>query len=152
MKNFRNTCGKFATGVTLITTSQVGNTAGITVNAFMSISLEPHLVAISINRGKKIREALIHNGKFAISVLARDQEKWSRHFGGTPQDGFTPAFTDFHGAQVVPGALAYFEASIVSQHEEGDHTLFIGQVNHHSCSSGEPLLFFEGAYTQRAVL
>lgn len=146
MRAFRNACGKFATGIVVITTEHEGKVHGMTANGFMSVSLDPNLVLISIDNSKRMHQFLHESKKYAISVLAHHQEKWSRHFAGSPQDDLLVEFVDFHGAKVVPEACAYFETSVVSTHIEGDHTFFVGQVNNFACTEDDPILYFKGSY------
>ena len=146
MREFRNACGKFATGIVVITTEHEGMVHGMTANGFMSVSLDPNLILISIDNNKRMHKLLKESKKYAISILAHHQERWSRHFAGSPQEDFAVEFQDFHGAKVITDAVAYFETSIVSQHEEGDHTLFVGKVNHFECNEQDPILFFKGSY------
>lgn len=148
MREFRNSCGKFATGIVIITTEHDGIVHGMTANGFMSISLDPTLVLISIDNNKKMNALLKSSKKYAISILAHHQEQWSRHFAGAPQEDFAVDFLDFNGVKVIPGAAAYFEASVVSMHQEGDHTLFVGHVNHFESNDQDPILFYKGSYKQ----
>jgi len=143
---FRRTCGRFGTGVTIVTTRVEGHTHGMTANAFMSVSLEPPLVLVSIGRSAKMRELLERAGRYAVSVLAEDQRDLALHFAGRPQAGLEIPFGERIGMPVIEGALAQVVARVVQKVEAGDHVLFIGRVEHMECRDGAPLLFYGGRF------
>ena len=146
---FRDAMGKFATGVTVLTTENEGVPHGMTANGFMSVSLDPKLVVISIGHKAKFLEKVQASGKFAVNILADDQEHYSRHFAGRP--GEEPVvFNQLEGLPVLDGVVAQIACQVVSTHVEGDHTLFIGQVLDLQLTDKEPLLFFSGQYRQLA--
>ena len=144
----RRTLGMFATGVTVITTRERDQVHGMTANAFMSVSLEPPLVLISVDRRTKMC-ALLYGGRhFGVSVLAEGQEALSDRFAGrTPLDAAVePRFEVVHDTPLVEGALAHFVANIVRSYWGGDHSLFLGLVEYARYSEGTPLLFHGGHY------
>ena len=145
----RKTLGMFATGVTVITTREGDQVHGMTANAFMSVSLEPPLVLISVDRRTKMC-ALLYTGRyFGVSVLAEGQAKLSDRFAGrTPLDAAVePRFEVVHDTPLVAGALAHFSANIVRSYWGGDHSLFLGQVEYaRYTEGGSPLLFHGGRY------
>lgn len=147
---FRNAMGKFATGVTVLTTLQDGAPHGMTANAFMSVSLDPKLVAISIGHKARFLEKVTEARKFGVSILAADQECYSRVFAGQT-DGL-PQFVDLAGMPVLDGAVVQLACEVVSTHIEGDHTLFIGRVVDIQIEDKNPLLFFGGKYRKLAEL
>jgi flavin reductase (DIM6/NTAB) family NADH-FMN oxidoreductase RutF len=143
---FRRTLGMFATGVTVITT-RVGELAhGMTANAFMSVSLQPPLVLISVDRRARLH-ALMHEGaRFGISVLAADQEELSEYFARRAQGPVEVRFDVVHATPLVEGALAHLVARVVRSYWGGDHSLFLGQVEYARYGEGRPLLFHGGRY------
>ena len=143
----RRTFGLFATGVTIIATRRGDQVHGMTANAFMSISLEPPLVLISVDRRAKMC-ALLHEGAtYGVSVLGEDQSALSDHFAGRPEEGSpVPQFHVVRDTPVVEGALAQFVARIVRSYWGGDHSLFLGQVEYARTGTGAPLLFHGGRY------
>ena len=142
---FRDTMGKFATGVTVLTTENDGEPHGMTANGFMSVSLDPKLVVISIGHKAKFLEKVQISGKFAVNILSAEQEHYSRHFAGRP--GEEPIeFNKLAGIPVLNGVVAQIACEVVRAHVEGDHTLFIGQVLEVNITDQEPLLFFGGQY------
>lgn len=147
-KRFRNTLGRFATGVTVITTRDGDRIHGMTANAFISVSLDPPLVLVSLDNRCNMHRMLPSTGRFGISVLAEDQEHLSTHFAGRPIEGFEASFVTREGVPVLDQAIAYVVAHVVSTHPAGDHTLYIGHVDHFESRDGKPLLFYAGKYRQ----
>ena len=138
----------FATGVTVITTRKGQQVHGMTANAFMSVSLEPPLVLISIDRRTKMCSILHEDARFGVSVLADDQRALSDRFAGRAQDGAAaPEFKVVHETPIVEGAAAHFVARVCRSYWGGDHSLFLGRVEF-ACFSEDarPLLFHGGQY------
>ena len=144
---FRRTLGMFATGVTVLTARVAEQVHGMTANAFMSVSLSPPLVLISIDRRAKMG-ALLHEGtRFGVSVLEARQTGLSDRFAGRIADDVPePAFEVVHETPLVEGALAHLVARVVRSYWGGDHLLFVGQVEFARYGEGRPLLFHGGRY------
>lgn len=142
---FRDAMGKFATGVTVLTTENEGEPHGMTANGFMSVSLDPKLVVISIGHKAKFLEKVSASKKFGVNILAADQEHYSRHFAGKPGDD-PVQFDSLEGVPVLGGVVAQIACKVVASHVEGDHTLFIGEVLNLKLEEKDPLLFFGGKY------
>jgi flavin reductase (DIM6/NTAB) family NADH-FMN oxidoreductase RutF len=144
---FRRTLGMFATGVTVLTTRVEEQVHGMTANAFMSVSLRPPLVLISIDRRARMG-ALLHEGtRFGVSVLEARQTGLSDRFAGRVADELPEAtFEVVHETPLVEGALAHLVARIVRSYWGGDHSLFLGQVEYARSREGAPLLFHGGRY------
>lgn len=147
---FRRTLSRFATGVTVITVAHQEHVHGMTANAFMSVSLNPPLVLVSIGNNAQMYKLLAPGVCYGVSMLSDDQELLSRHFGGRPVAGLEIAFEQGHGAPLVEGAIAHIVARVVDAHQAGDHTLFIGEVEYMRNRYGSPLLFCSGSYGQIA--
>jgi len=143
---FRDAMGKFATGVTVLLTENEGETHGMTANGFMSVSLDPKLVLISIGHKAKFLEKVSQSKKYTVNILAEDQEHYSRHFAGKPDE--VVEFDTLAELPVLKGAIAQIACDVVSEHVEGDHTLFIGKVVDLHLEDKDPLLFFSGKYRQ----
>lgn len=143
---FRKTMGKFATGVTVITTKIDGEVYGMTANAFMSVSLNPKLVVISIGEKAKMLDRIKQSKKFAVNILSENQKELSMIFAGQIKDDREVKFTELSGLPVLEGALAQVTCDVVNSHVEGDHTLFIGKVTDIQISDEDPLVFFNGQY------
>ncbi len=147
---FRRTLGMFATGVTVITTQandqESDQVHGMTANAFMSVSLRPPLVVISVDRRAKMH-ALLHEGRrYGISVLADEQRALSDRFAGRTNGTEEVEFDIVHETPLVRGALAHLVAKVVRSNWGGDHSLFVGQVEYARYGEGQPLLFQGGRY------
>jgi flavin reductase (DIM6/NTAB) family NADH-FMN oxidoreductase RutF len=144
---FRRTLGMFATGVTVITV-RVGEVMhGMTANAFMSVSLRPPLILISIDRRAKMNALLREGVRFGVSVLGEGQMRLSDRFAGRVAEGSDePEFEIVHETPLVGGALAHLVARIVRSYWGGDHSLFLGQVGYVRYGEGTPLLFHGGRY------
>ena len=144
-RRFRDALGTFATGVTIVSTRLDDLVHGMTANGFMSVSLEPALVVVSIASGARMHDILLRAGRYGVSVLSREQEAVSRHFAGRAQEGQI-RLVESRGVPLVEGAITHVVASVVDAHSAGDHTLFIGEVLDFEHRAGEPLIFHSGAY------
>ena len=144
---FRRTLGMFATGVTVLTTRVGEQVHGMTANAFMSVSLQPPLVLVSIDRRARMG-VLLHQGtRFGVSVLEAHQTGLSDRFAGRVADDPPEAtFELVHETPLVEGALAHLVAQVVRSYWGGDHSLFLGQVEYVRYGEGTPLLFHSGRY------
>ena len=145
-REFRNTLGRFATGVTVVSMRAGDEHYGITVNAFMSISLDPPLVGICIDKRANAHQTLLEVDTYAVNILSSEQEAISNHFAGRPTPEVTDPFTLTHNMPLIPGALAHLICNITGVHDAGDHTLFIGEVTYLNYTEGDPLLYFAGKY------
>ena len=147
-QDFRNACGHFVTGVTVITTRCAGEGEhGMTANAFMSISLVPPLIAVSIADTAKMLKHVRKAGRFAVSILSRSMEPLAWHFSGKSNQGIREVFEDCDGLPVIRDALAAFAAHVVAEIPAGDHTIYIGRVSRLVQRVGrEPLIFNQGRF------
>jgi flavin reductase (DIM6/NTAB) family NADH-FMN oxidoreductase RutF len=145
---FRRTLGRFATGVSVITVAHEEHVHGMTANAFMSVSLQPPLVLISIGQYSQMHKLLANGTRYGVSLLSDDQEVLSRHFGGRPVSGLEVAFFIENGVSLLKGAIAHVVARVVDTHQAGDHTLFLGEVEYLHVGHGSPLIFYAGTYGQ----
>ena len=143
---FRRTLGMFATGVTVLTTRTGETVHGMTANAFMSVSLRPPLVLVSIDRRARMSNLLHEGTLLGVNVLAAGQEALSDHFAGRVADGIEPRFDLVHSTPLVEGAIAHLVTRVVRSYWGGDHSLFLGQVVYAHYGEGEPLLFHGGRY------
>lgn len=146
-RKFRNALGKFATGVTVITTELNGEVRGMTANAFMSVSLDPKLVVISIGERAQMLKLIKQSRTFAVNILAADQQELSMIFAGQlKEDNKDVTFERLAGKPVIAGAIAQIVCDVTAEHVEGDHTLFIGNVIDIHIEDSEPLIFYSGRY------
>jgi flavin reductase (DIM6/NTAB) family NADH-FMN oxidoreductase RutF len=147
-REFRNTMGRFATGVTIVTTEVNGETRGMTANAFLSVSLDPPLVLVSMGNNSNMNKLLPQAMRYGVSFLAQSQQQLSQHFAGKPVEGLQVPFVRKAEMNVIDGALAHIVARVVDVFVAGDHTLYIGQVEHLSYNNEKPLVFFAGKYRE----
>lgn len=148
---FRAVLGRFASGVTVVTTIDAENRPrGLTVSAFSSISLDPPLIAVSIDCGTTSHAAITHRGTFVVNILADDQEVLSRHFASATTDKFEGiAFTSgLEGIPVLTGTLGTLECRTKHVYDGGDHTIFVAEVEQARIADGGPLLYFRGGYAR----
>ncbi|MFM0506333.1 flavin reductase family protein [Paraburkholderia sp. RL17-373-BIF-A] len=148
-RRFRHALGRFATGVVVISTGSGDNLHAMTANAFMSGSLKPPLIVVSVGHRARMHERLMDSALFGVSVLSEAQEPHSRHFAGEPQSLLAPRFAAVEGlpdVELLEHAAARFAARVVDRHPCGDHTLFVGEVLVFSLDEHAPLIFFGGRY------
>jgi flavin reductase (DIM6/NTAB) family NADH-FMN oxidoreductase RutF len=144
-RELRNVMGRFATGVTVVTTTHRDTIHGMTANAFLSVSLRPPLVLVSLGRCR-MSEMLPRTGRYGVSVLASDQEQYAAHFAGQRAADEDPRFVWENDLPLLEGALAHVGCRVVDVHPAGDHVLWIGEVEHLYHREGEPLLFYTGRF------
>src|SRR5262245_29747719 len=144
---FRRTLGMFATGVTVITTTSQDQVHGMTANAFMSVSLRPPLVLVSVDNRARMHALLNEGKRIGISVLSEGQEALSDRFAGRP-GGPTPepSFEVVRETPLVEGAIAHLVARVQRSYWGGDHSLFLARVEYARYGEGKPLLFHGGHY------
>lgn len=154
---FRQVMGRFATGVSVVTTIADGKPAGITVNALSSVSLDPPLVMVALDRRRFITPLVRAHGRYAVNVLGEDQQALSDCFAHA---AVKPGREDFCGAAwsagrtglpLLDGAIATLECTIVETFSAGDHDLFIGRVDMMDAAGDDPtalgpLLYFRRRY------
>lgn len=146
----RQIMGRFATGVTVVTTRYDDQISGMTANAVMSLSLDPPLIVVSVDCNSNMHGHLKRGQCYAINVLKRDQEELSRRFAKPgPKD-----FSDLKltvaetGAPIFIDALAYVDCRVVEVVRAGDHDMFIGEPVAGTTHEGKPLIFYSGQYSQ----
>ena len=169
-KNFRAAMGRFASGVTAVTVrASDGRDHGMTASAFSSVSLEPPLILVCIkNENHTLAlledEASPYHHKFAVNLLARDQESLSNRFAGGyidekgswqrwPEDkdkfeDLEVARGETSGAALLDGALASLDCSVEHVYDGGDHKIVVGRIHDITLSQEKPnaLLYFSGSY------
>lgn len=154
-RHLRNALGRFATGVTIVTTcTPQKKLEGLTANSFSALSLDPPLVLWSLRRGAPSLASFLRAGHFAVNVLAAEQWRLSRRFATPRRDKFAEAefSTGLGGCPVLAGSLATFECETENIVEGGDHLIFLGRVLRAAYREGEPLLFSGGRYCVPALL
>lgn len=148
-RQVRTIAGTFATGVTVVTTIGTnGKPVGMTANSFSSLSLNPPLVLVSINKGASLYKDFMETDCFGINILSEHQENISRQFSKKNIDRFTGVAYEkvVTGAPILPDTIGYFDCTVNQLYDGGDHTIIIGEIKHGEVREGEPLLFYRGKY------
>ncbi len=146
---FRQLLGRFATGVTVVTTrDRAGKPIGMTASSVASVSLDPPLVLVSVARDNDMHPALKAADRFVLNVLAADQEAISRRFAEEHPNRFDGLGyrETLLGLPVLEGVLASIECEKHGEAPGGDHTVFFGLVTGGTVSDGGPLLYYRGGY------
>jgi flavin reductase (DIM6/NTAB) family NADH-FMN oxidoreductase RutF len=145
---FRCALGSFVSGVTVVTTWDDNRLYGLTVSAFSSLSIDPPLVLICVDKKTASHDAFTKSGAFAINILADDQENISRQFASRTPDKFQDIayFMGANKAPILEGTVASMECLTVQAYEGGDHTIFIGEVQSSVVRDAQPLSYFRGGY------
>ena len=148
-RRFRDTVAAFPTGVTIVTARGADGPAGLTTNAFTSLSLDPPLVLVCFDNGSRTLGVVRDSGRFAVNVLRRGQEELAAVFASkrVQDEKFAEVtHTEAHGVPVLDDALAYLVCEVRELLPGGDHTVGIGAVESMEAFDGEPLLFWRGSY------
>ncbi len=148
-RRFRDTVAAFPTGVTIVTARGSAGPAGLTTNAFTSLSLDPPLVLVCFDNASRTLPVVRESGRFAVNVLRRGQEDLAAVFASkrVQAEKFAEVtHTEHGGVPVLDDALAWLVCSVTELLPGGDHTVGIGAVEALDSTDGEPLLFWRGAY------
>ncbi|WP_426321804.1 flavin reductase family protein [Microbacterium sp. E-13] len=141
----RATFARFATGVAVVAYEDDDGVHGLTVNSLTSISLDPPLLLVSIQKNSRSHAALLDR-PFTVSVLSADHSDVARAFASKSRDG-APDWDRSMGAPLVAGAIGWFHCTPWARHEAGDHTIVLGEVQLCGSGDGSPLLFYGGQLT-----
>ena len=147
----RRLLGHFATGVTVLTCrSSSGADIGVTISALASVSLQPALVLVCVERRTEVCRCLQTATHFAINVLAADQVALARRFAQRCEDRFegVAVTRGKTGAPLLDGTLAHLECRTTSIQNAGDHAILVGEILAGVAQRGDPLLHFRGSFTQ----
>lgn len=144
---YRAVMRHFASGVTVVSHLREGMAAGMTANAFLSVSMEPPLVLVSVRHQSAFNAQVRLGDRYGVNFLAEHQQDLSAHFGGRRNERLVPRFVDADGVPLLEGSLAHIVARVVDIHPAGDHLLYIGEVEALRCGvEAPPLIFYSGAY------
>jgi flavin reductase (DIM6/NTAB) family NADH-FMN oxidoreductase RutF len=148
---FRSVLGRFASGVTVVTTlAKDGDDQGMTVSSFCSLSLDPPLVLLCIDRDAAMYDSLGAASHFIVQILAESQEAIARRFSGPDPNRFEGIgyVRGARGIAILDDILAYIECRRVDSHEAGDHRIYVGEVEEAVTHEGRPLLRYRSGYAQ----
>jgi flavin reductase (DIM6/NTAB) family NADH-FMN oxidoreductase RutF len=151
--SLRRAARRFATGVTVVAVRHDGGDHALTANSFITLSLHPALIGVSVNSGGRLRRLAEKTRYFGISVLNAGQEDYARHYASRGRIG-APEHLGLHTpdtlpAPIVPGCVAYFVCRFEHTHPVGDHDLIVGSVVESEVLSEEhpPLIFLDGKFS-----
>ena len=150
-QGFRQAWGKFATGVSVVTSKERdGQIHGMAANGIASVSLDPMLVLVCVGHNRNSYEHIKGRGRFAINILAEDQRNIAEYYAmpherrkDEPDATFTRTKA---GGAFLDGCLAKMDCHVVDEHVCGDHSIFIGEVDEIEIAEGRPLMFSEGKF------
>ncbi|HVQ56962.1 MAG TPA: flavin reductase family protein [Pyrinomonadaceae bacterium] len=148
-EDFRSALSQFASGVTVVTTRDAhGKKHGITVSAFCSVSLEPPMVLICIEKSTGSHYAFGESGAFVVNILASSQSDVSEHFASRVDEKFGDVEHTLNedGVPVLTDAIATLRCTLRHSLDGGDHSIFVGLVESVEVKGGSPLIYFDRGY------
>lgn len=144
-REFRNCMGKFATGVTVVTYDTEDGKHGFTANSLTSVSLDPPLVLVSVDRKIKSFEYMKKNN-FTVNILKDTQEDTAMHFAGRPPEVLPFEWEEGENCHRLKESLAYIECEPWAEYDGGDHVLYVGKVTNFKYDDGEALGYYQGKF------
>ncbi len=144
--------GRFATGVTMVTSSGGSEPGGVTVNAFSALSLTPPQVLVCLDNGSRTLGQILAAGSFAVNVLGAKQQELARRFAdksltAAQRFAHVPTWPLQTGAPAIQGSIAVLDCHLVATWSAGDHTVLVGEVVDGSADGeDDPLIFYAGGY------
>jgi flavin reductase (DIM6/NTAB) family NADH-FMN oxidoreductase RutF len=155
--DFRTALGRFATGITIMSTLQSGVAHAMTASAFTSVSLDPPLVLVCVDKGVRMHDAVLECGYWAVSVLADSDRELAERFARSGRnllsqfDGVATAAGPKTGCPLIEGALSWLECRTWATYDGGDHTIVVGEVISLSTNeAADPgaLIYYAGQYRE----
>ncbi len=146
--HYREVLGRFATGVTVVTTLDADGPSGFTCQAFLSLSLDPELVAFAAGTSSRTWQRIQRAGRLCINLLSDRQESLARVFAEKTEHKFEGV--GWHrsplGMPLLEGTVGWIECELVEVHPAGDHALAVAKVGALGSGDGHPLVFYRGGY------
>ena len=146
---FRNVMRHYPTGVTVVTSLREGEPRGMTLNAFSSVSVDPPMLLVCVNREARSYLYISSSHIFCVNLLASNQQELAERFAGKIRDNQfdgVPYEIDVTGAPVLLGTIGHFDCEVVEEHHVSSHSIFIGRVVNCGARTGRPLGYFNGGY------
>lgn len=146
---FRQLLGHFATGVTILTVATSdGRPLGMTANSLASVSLDPPLVSVCVDREADMHDLILQAPQFVVNILAGNQETLARRFADQHEDRFDGIGYRLspEGLILLDGVLAHLECRRHAEYPGGDHTIVIGRLISGEARDGRPLIYYRGGY------
>jgi flavin reductase (DIM6/NTAB) family NADH-FMN oxidoreductase RutF len=147
---FRRAMRHYPTGVTVVTSLHQGEPRGMTVSAFASVSADPPMVLVCVNRDARSYLFIASSRIFCVNVLASDQRQLAERFAGGVRDRQFDGIahtTGATGAPVLDGTVAFFDCAVDGEHKVGSHSIFIGRVLACEARADQPLGYLDGTYS-----
>ena len=145
-RQFRKAMGKFATGITVVSMEYNNEIMAMTVNAFMSVSLSPKLIAVSIDEKAWMYDKIGEVKSFGLSILSKEQENLSKIFAKQMESEEKVAFSSLDGVPVLQGAVSTLSCLVINTVKAGDHLIYIAEVTDYTINEQEPVIYFSGKY------
>ncbi len=150
-ERYRQALGRWASGVTIVTSRAGERVHGMTVSAFSSVSLDPPLVLVCADKTSDTYAVIAEAGFFAVNILSSEQQELSDRFASKKDEDRRFVGLETHeavtGAPLLPGCLAHLDCQLVATHDAGDHVIYVGRVEAvEEDAAREPLLHFQSAY------
>ena len=149
VENFKTAMRHFPTGVSVVTSVREGEPRGVTVSAFASVSLEPPLVLICVNREARSYLFISESKIFCVNILAGDQQALAERFASKLRHNQFEGVAHSKGktgAAILEGIVAYLDCEVAEEHHAGSHSIFVGRVVACASRSGSPLGYYNGAF------
>lgn len=146
---YRDAIGSFTTGVAVVTSIGENGPSGLTASAVCSLSIDPLLMLVCLDRGSRTLRAIEHSRRLGVNVLSRQQAQLARGFAlkGPEHEKFTGVeWSDHHGVPMLDGVVAWLAGDLTELVPGGDHLIAIAAVTHVEAPGGEPLVYFRGGF------
>lgn len=148
-KAYRRALGSFATGVTIVSTfDRNGEPWGLTANSFTSVSLDPPVISVCIAKTGRVFPTLSASSRFAVNILAADQQDLAMHFASDVENRFdgTPWIANPDGAPLLPGASTQLDCKVHARINAEDHEILLGLVDNFTHYPAAPLIYCRGSF------
>lgn len=148
---FKQCMGKFATGITIVTTKSENQNIGITINSFNSVSLSPLLILFSLNKKSYYYQSILNCKNFTVNILSSDQQKYTHLFSNHLHKQWSSIDLDTQNpittSPAIKDCLAFLECEIYAKYDGGDHTIIVGKVIHlFNGPNNTPLVYYKGNF------
>ncbi|MGV3723151.1 MAG: flavin reductase family protein [Actinomycetota bacterium] len=155
-QTFKDIMSRWASGITVVTCGTDQGVHGMTASSFTSVSLDPPLILVCVDRRNLTHKLMLEGGVFGVHILGTEMQEISdRCAGFLGEEGHwlrdVEYRTEATGAPILAGALAWMDCSVTQTHEGGDHTIFVAEIQAGGAADGEPLLWFERGYHRLAT-
>jgi len=156
-KQFRQLMGNFCTGIVIVTSQDENGPIGFTAQSFVSLSLEPPLIAVCPAKTASTWARIRQTNKFGINILCASQRELANNFASPVADRFADVnwSGSLNGLPIIKDSIAFIDCALYAEHDAGDHTIAVGEVLDYSVFEevdSEPLLYFRGQYRRTEAI